>query len=166
MTYFVKEDPIESDRRIQALLAYKFMAEAFLAASFSIEKTLFRTFRQLAISAGFSSNQADQLLKNIQGLEKIKKNWHCFDPHHARLDSILDKEVRKTISEAQAMRNKVVHGIEHYSEMQYHQMTDALLSCEKTIRECFQKRYQYDGWTRMRGRKKSKLHTDPYVKVT
>lgn len=163
--YFVKEDPIESERRIRALLAYKFMPEAFLAASFSIEKTLYRTFRQMVISTGFSSIQADQLLKNLKGLETIKKNWHLFDPLRAKLDSILDEEIRQAINKAQQMRNKVVHGVEHYSEKQYQQMTSALLNCQKKIRKAFQERYQYDGWTKMRGRRKSQLHVDPYVKI-
>ena len=120
-------------------------------------------FRQLIISAGFPSKQASILLQGLRGFENIKKYWECFDPQNNRLSEFINPSDIHIISEAQTIRNNLVHGKNVYKQEIYKEKTTSLLKSLNTVRNIFQQRYGFDGWGRIKPRKVSTLHIDPKV---
>ena len=70
--YPVKLGYKDAVKRVHTLIENGHDAEALLTAMFTAEKTLYRTLRQLVISSGFPSTQADVLMGKFKGIESIK----------------------------------------------------------------------------------------------
>jgi hypothetical protein len=152
-------------KRVNSLIANGHQAEALLTSVFTCEKTCFRTLRQLVVSSGFASVQADKLMKKFRGFENIKDVWECFDPKHEKLSMFIPKKSLDKIKAAQEMRNDLVHGKRVYGLAVCEAMArDVLLELE-VVRKAFENRYGYDGWSTVKSRKRSKLHTDPRVTI-
>ncbi len=155
----------EAVKRVRALLKNGHDAEALLTSVFTLEKTLYRTLRQLVVSAGFPSVQADQLMSKFRGIENIKQVWECFDPKHEPLSSFIQKATLKTISDAQAKRNILVHGKQVFKLADCRQTAEDVLDALDEVRSVLEARYGFDGWSKMKRRIKSTLHSDARVKT-
>lgn len=163
--YPVKLGYPEAVKRVRALLRNGHDAEALLTAMFTVEKTLYRTLRQLVISAGFPSTQADVLMGRSKGIENIKQVWSCFDPKHEPLSKFVAQATLKSIADAQTMRNKLVHGTAVYSSAQCQTVANDVLVALDDLRTALHQRYGCDGWATMKRRIKSTLHSDPRVTI-
>lgn len=155
----------EAIKRINKLLSNGHHAEALLTSVFTVEKTLHRTLKQLIVSAGFPSKQAQALLERFRGIESIKQVWPCFDPRHEKLADFLTQPTLKTLTEAQTMRNRMVHGTTVYNLSLCETTARAVLQVLADIKVAFDNRYGFNGWERVSVRYTSKLHTDPKVTV-
>jgi len=156
--YPVKLGYEEAISRINGLVKNDFVTEAFVTTVFTLEKTFYRVFRQLVISAGFKSTQATVLLKIFKGIEAMKTYWECFDLNHEKLSNILGQNNIRIINEAQKMRNDLVHGKRVYKDDICLEKTNELLAVLDNVRIVFQNKYNFDGWSKIKGRKVSTLH--------
>lgn len=163
--YPVKLGYNEATRRIRSLIENGHNSEALVTSVFTIEKTLRRVLRALIISAGFPSAQATTLMDKFDGLHKIKDVWHCFDPQLQKLSDFLPAQTVQAISETQTMRNKLVHGAKVFTLEFCKQEAERALSALDTIRNTFEDRYGFDGWSPIKARRKSALHKDSRVKL-
>lgn len=163
--YPVKFGYNDAVKRVCALIKNGHVAEALLTAMFTVEKTLYRTLRQLVISSGFPSTQADVLMGKFKGIENIKSVWSCFDPKHQKLSDFIKPSTLKSIADAQTMRNKLVHGIAVYSQTNCQVTANDVLTALDDLRNTLDQRYGFDGWSAMKRRIKSTLHADPRVKI-
>ena len=152
--------------RVNKLLRNGHDAEAFVTAVFTIEKTFYRVLKQLVISAGFPSAQAEVLLQGSRGFENIKRVWECFDPRHERLPVFLKPKHLQLIFEAQTMRNDLVHGKKVFGLSKCREKAKELLTVLAEVRKVFQRRYGFDGWSKIKRRATSTLHSDPRVRVS
>ncbi|MBT9456713.1 MAG: hypothetical protein IV097_08830 [Burkholderiaceae bacterium] len=163
--YSVKLGFNEAVKRVNALIANGHRAEALLTSVFTCEKTCFRMLRQLVVSSGFASVQADKLMQKFRGFENIKDVWECFDPKHEKLSAFIPKASLDKIKVAQEMRNNLVHGKRVYALAECEAVAKDVLVELEVVRKAFESRYGYDGWSTVKSRKRSKLHTDPRVTV-
>lgn len=136
-------------------------AEALVTTAFTVEKTLRRTLRQIVVSAGFRSTIADKIVKDLRGLDAIKKAWELYEPKHRTLPAIVGDDDWKIFQRAATMRNKLVHGVRVYKLADCQQQaTDALTALDR-LKATFDREYHYSGWDRLTVRKKSRLHVAP-----
>lgn len=163
--YPVKFGYNDAVKRVRALIKNGHHAEALLTAMFTVEKTLYRTLRQLVVSSGFPSTQADVLMGKFKGIENIKSVWSCFDPKHKKLSDFTKQGTLKSIADAQTMRNKLVHGIAVYSQANCQAAANDVLTALDDLRNTLDHRYGFDGWSTMTRRIKSTLHADPRIKT-
>jgi len=152
-------------KRIRRLSRNGHHAEALVTSVFTIEKTMRRVLRALVVSAGFPSIQTKVLMSKFDGLGRIKEVWECFDPKHEKLSAFASPGTLQTIAEAQRMRNELVHCSKVFDLEHCKRETGKALKALNNLRDAFQKRYGYDGWSKIRGRKKSALHSDPRVRI-
>lgn len=155
----------EAVKRVRALLKNGHDAEAMLTSVFTLEKTLYRTLRQLVVSAGFPSVHADQLMSKFRGIENIKQVWPCFDPKNEDLGAFIPKATLQTIQAAQKKRNELVHGKNVFKLAECRQTAEDVLAAMDEVRKLLDARYGFDGWSKMKRRIKSTLHADPRVKT-
>lgn len=155
----------EAVKRINALLKNGHNAEALLTSVFTVEKTLHRTLKQLIVSAGFPSKQAEALISQFKGMEKAKQVWPCFDPRHEALSTFVAPPTLKTIAEAQTMRNKLVHGTAVFSQAVCEATARAVLVALDDLKKSLDVRYGFNGWTKVSVRRTSRLHADAKVTV-
>ena len=151
--------------RIRKLLKNGHYAEALLTSVFTYEKTLHRTLEQLIVSSGFRSKDAKKLLENIQGFNRQKNVWSCFDPQNRNLPELIDNNHWQHIKKAVKMRNDLVHGARAYNLDQCRDMSEKILALISNTIDTFEEQYGYNGWERITVRIKSKLHSDPKVKM-
>ena len=163
--YPVKLGYNDAIKRVRTLIINGHDAEALLTAMFTAEKTLYRTLRQLVVSSGFPSVQADVLMSKFKGIDNLKAVWSCFDPKHEKLSDFIKQGTLKSIADAQTMRNKLVHGVAVYSEANCQVAANDVLTPLDDLRETLNQRYGFDGWSAMTRRMKSSLHADPRVKT-
>lgn len=141
-----------------------FHAEAFIASVAVVERVLRRTLRQLIISAGFKSTIAGKIIKRISGLSGIRDAWEIYDPQHRKLKDILGGKTIKVINEVSEKRNRLIHGQRIFKPGVYESEVNKLLNVLQFITDTFEVYYGYNGWQKMRARKKSTLHNAPKVK--
>ena len=151
--------------RITALLKNGHDAEALVAATFTVEKTLRRTLRELVISSGFASKIADRLVGNLRGLEAVKGSWDIYDPKSRKLTDLLCQEDWRLFKECAEMRNKMVHGERVYDLADCKKRAEAVLTALNRTKALFDQEYGYSGWTTASKRIKPRLHADPRVLV-
>lgn len=149
--------------RINALSANGHHAEALVTTTFTVEKTLRRTLRQLVISAGFPSAMADKIVGNLRGLDAIKNAWELYDPRHRKLTDLLPQADWKTFTDAAQMRNNLVHGIRVYDLVDCDSQARATLGSLASVKTLLDSEYGYSGWSRAKSRLTSRLHVDPKV---
>jgi hypothetical protein len=163
--YPVKLGYTEATKRVHSLIKNGHHAEALLTAMFTVEKTLYRTLRQLVVSAGFPSTQADVLMNKFKGIENIKQVWVCFDPKNEALAKFISQADLKTIMDTQTMRNNMVHGKTVYKLSECEEKAKEVLKALDNIRKLLEDRYGFDGWSTVKRRIKNTLHADPRVKT-
>ena len=152
-------------KRMRKLIRNGHSAEALLASVFCVEKTLRRTLRQLVVSAGFTSKQAETLCSTVRGFDAIKKNWRVFDPHGRTLPSFVTSTQWQDIKTGVEMRNKLAHGERVYELAACKKQATAVLDAFSALRTAFQSTYGFDGWERIAVRRKSRLHANPKVNM-
>ena len=150
--------------RINRLLNNKHYSEVFIVTVFTVEKTIRRTLHQLIISSGFSTEITKKILKDIRGLEAIKKNWSYYDPENKTIVDIIGNDNCTKITNYFKMRNKIIHGIHVYNLETCRESTIDLLSVLDDIKIRFKNNYDFDGWEKLSPRPKSYLHVDSKVR--
>lgn len=140
-------------------------AESLVTSVFTVEKTLRRTLRQLLVSAGFKSVIADKIINKINGVSKLIESWELYDPEHRKLKEVVLVTDLKIITDASQLRNKMVHGEKVYSVDVCKAETQKILDALERVKTKFDEDYGYSGWVKARGRKVSKLHLDPKIKI-
>lgn len=159
----------EAKDRINNLLKNGHHSEALVTSVFTLEKTIRRVLRQLIISTGFNSVQADRYLKKLNGIHSLKEHWEFFDPHHRKLPDIIGSRDWNNISDNEKgysyMRNQMIHGIRVYKLSECKSVAESALITLDSIVSSFDAHYGYDGWSRATSRKTSALHSDPKVKI-
>ena len=78
--------------RINRLLKNGHKAEALVASVATVEKTFRRVLLQTVVSAGFTREDADKLVKQIRGFDGIKQQWNLFDPCNRKLVDIVGNQ--------------------------------------------------------------------------
>lgn len=151
--------------RINKLIVNGHHAEALVTSMFTVEKTFRRTLRQIVVSAGFASKYADKIVGNLRGLDALKKAWELYEPNNTQLSDIIPPVDWKLFKDAAEMRNKMVHGERVYGlETCKNECTKVLEALDR-LKVDFDGRYGYSGWVTASARVKSRLHSDPKVKV-
>ena len=164
--YSVRLGYAKALEQINKLVKNGHHSESLVTSVFTVEKTLRRTFRQLVVSSGFKSTIADKIVIQSNGLDRLIKNWEIYDPNHRKFSTLISNGEIKTIKEAASMRNKLIHGEKVFSLEIYKKETKNVLNALEKIKNSFEKEYGYSGWETAKGRKNSKLHIDPKVKIT
>ena len=151
--------------RINKLMENGHYPEALVTSVFTVEKTLSRTLRQIIVSAGFASKQADKLIGNIKGFDAIKNSWEVYEPSNQKLTDLILSEDWKQFKDAATMRNKMIHGERVYELETCRKETVKVLSALERLKLNFDEIYGYSGWSTFVKRLKPQLHTDPKAKV-
>jgi hypothetical protein len=159
----------DATNRINRLLKDGYHSEALVTSVFTVEKTMRRVLRQLVVSAGFNSNQANRYMKKLSGINSVKEHWEFFDPDHRKLPDIIGQDDwRKMASEKTGfsyMRNQLIHGIRTYNLSECEAGAKEVILVLQRLVVVFNQTYGYDGWSRATQRKFSRLHADPKVKT-
>jgi hypothetical protein len=150
-------------KRITKLIRNKHHAEALLTSVFTLEKMVHRTLKQLIVSSGFRSKDAEKLLGQVRGFNKQRNIWSCFDPENRSLPDLIGNEHWQYIGKAVEMRNNLVHGKRAYSLEECDAVTRNILELLDHTVSVFNQNYGYDGWSKVSIRKVSRLHSDPKV---
>lgn len=150
-------------KRIKKLRKNGHYAEYLVTSMFTVEKTLRRTLRELIVSAGFTSKNADKLMLQIRGLDSIKKNWELFDPKERKITTVISENNWSQIKRLSKLRNDLVHGRRTYSIEKCRKEGDEIFKIMQSIKTTFDKEYGYSGWREHTKRYKSTLHSDPIV---
>lgn len=145
----------EAESRIQALLKNGHHAEALVTVVFTFEKTVRRALRNCIVARGFTSKQAEDLLDR-KGFGELKKLWQCFSQEHEPLNKLVGKGWH-FVTDAQTMRNKLVHGHQVYKLAQCKELAQNVLSTLVCFRQSLLDKYGFDGWQRLSIRKVPQL---------
>ena len=152
--------------RINKLIKNGHYPEALVTSMFTVEKTLRRTLRQIVVSAGFASKQADKIVAHLKGLDAVKNSWEIYEPNNKKLTELIPQEDWKQFKEAATMRNKMIHGERVYElETCKNEAVKVLAALDK-LKTNFDVTYGYSGWETYSKRIKSQLHSDPKVKIS
>jgi hypothetical protein len=151
--------------RIQKLMKNGHHPEALVSCAFTVEKTLRRTLREIVVSAGFASKQADKIVRGCNGLEALKRNWEIYDPNNKALTDIVPKTDWAQFRKVATMRNKMVHGERVYELATCKTESKVTLVALDRLKNSFDQLYGYSGWTTYSRRIKHTLHSDPKVRT-
>lgn len=162
--YSVKLGYKKAKTRINRLLDNEHYSEAFVVTVFTVEKTIRRTLHQLIVSSGFSTEITKKILKDIRGLEAIKKNWSYYDPENKTIVDVIENRNWTKIKNYFKMRNEIIHGTHVYNLKTCRESTIDLLLVLDDIKTRFKNNYDFDGWERLAPRPKSHLHIDSKVR--
>lgn len=163
--YPVKLGFDRAKNRIKNLIKNGHHAEALLTSVFTFEKILHRTLKQLMVSAGFRSKDANLLLKKTQGFNNQKEIWTIFEPNNRKLPEIIGNKHWQHIGKAVKMRNDLVHGARVYNLAECMETANQILVLLDQTVDRFNQEYGYDGWRRVSVRIKAVLHSDPKISV-
>lgn len=155
----------EAKRRILKLVENGHHAESLVTTTFTVEKILRRTLKQLVISSGFTSSHADRIVGNFRGFDSLKSNWDLYDPHGEKLTSIISDRDWKTFKESSEMRNQLVHGLAVYNLEKCHEQTGKLMAAMDSLKTELDRRYGFSGWSKIKKRLKPSLHHDPKIQA-
>ena len=151
--------------RIKRLIENGHEPEAVIAIVATAEKTFRRVLKQLIVSAGFESTEADKLLKHFRGFEGVKNVWPRFDPRHRNLPELIGSGEWQSLKAAQNARNGLVHGERALSKERAKELAEAALIALDRGRVKLLEVYDFDGWSRVSVRRRSRLHVDAKVKM-
>lgn len=152
-------------QRINDLISNGHNAEALVTTAFTVEKTIRRTLRQLVVSAGFRSIDAEKIVKGLGGLERLKDTWELYDPKHRKLPALIGADWA-TFDATAKMRNKLVHGERVYNLADCRTQAIDTLAALNRLKAAFDAEYGYSGWDRLKVRRVGHLHKDPKVNWT
>ena len=147
--------------RINELMKNGHYPEALVTSMFTVEKTLRRTLRQIVVSAGFASKQADKIVGNLKGLDALKNAWELYEPTNKKLTELIPPEDWKQFKDAATMRNKMIHGERVYELKTCKNEAVKVLSALDSLKTNFDNIYGYSGWETFSKRLKARLHSDP-----
>ncbi len=151
-------------QRIESLIINDFYSEALVTSVFTIEKMLRRTLREIIVSAGFTSKNADKIIGN-SGLQSIKNQWLVYEPNGKTLVQILGNDIWNKIDTSSQIRNKLVHGIRSYDDSECKKYAENNIALISEVKHKLDEAYNYSGWSRFSIRRKSILHTNPKIKI-
>lgn len=152
-------------RRLNRLLEHGHCAEALVSSMATVEKTLRRTLRQLIVSTGFTSADAEKLVRKMHGLHNIKGQWALYDTRGRGLVEIIGNQQRGILKNCAKMRNNLFHGTQVYELKTCEREAKKVIAALDAIKECLEDTYGYSGWEKISGRKTRRLHLEPKVKV-
>lgn len=155
----------EAVKRIKKLMRNGHHSEALVSSVFTIEKTLRRTLREIVVSAGFASKQADKIVSGCRGLDSLKNSWEIYEPNNRKLVDLISKTDWQQIRKSTTMRNKMVHGERVYELATCNTEATATLVALDRLKNEFDSVYGYSGWSTLSKRIKHRLHADPKVKL-
>jgi hypothetical protein len=146
----------EALRRIEQLSKNGHHAEALLTSVFTFEKTARRALRLCIVARGFTSKQAEALLKFANGLEKIKEIWPVFARGNETLPTLIGINWQH-LKKAQTMRNDLVHGKRVYNLDECEAVSTKVIMALKTFKHELDKNLEHDVWKYLPRRNSSKL---------
>ncbi len=162
--YPVKLGFAEAIRRITSLIDNGHSAEALVTSVFTVEKTLRRALKFAIVARGFTSKHADVLLDRV-GFHNLKTLWPCFDPKASTLPTLLGNGDWQRLTEAVAMRNKLVHGERAYTLADCSGKAKHVISVLHALRGVLIERLGTDCWRRLPVRRTSALAWMPPAKT-
>lgn len=142
--------------RIKALRSGGHSAEALVTSVFTLEKLMRRSMRVAIVSRGFTSKQAENLLKN-RGFKNLKEIWDIFDRDHETLVQVIGERVWQHIPKAVAARNDLVHGHRVFSLADCEMMASQVVAGLQNLHSEVTKRYGQDPWAKVKVRRKPQL---------
>lgn len=142
--------------RIEKLAENGHHAEALLTTVFTYEKTLKRSVRIAILARGFSSRQADMLMKR-GGLQSLIDLWPIFDIEQMSFDRVIGQNSYQILKRASKMRNDLVHGSSVFKLDACKELSKILLSQIKDLQKIVIERYGYDPWSKIHGKRTSSL---------
>lgn len=151
--------------RIRKLMKNGHHPEALVTSMFTVEKTIRRTLRQIVVSAGFASKEADKIISNLRGLDALKTAWELYEPNNKKLTELVPTSDWKQFKDAALMRNKMVHGERVYELDTCKREANNVLVALDRMKSTFDSRYGYSGWDTHAKRIKPQLHVDPKVRI-
>ena len=146
----------EALKRIDKLLTNGHSAEALLTAVFTLEKTMRRSLRYMAVRRGFTSKQAEALFKNA-GFNVLKEQWPIFHPNGLSLADTVGQSSWQRVPNIVTMRNKLAHGERAYKLADCDAEARHVIGVIRGFAGLLKGSIGYDGWTRLPVRKKSAL---------
>ncbi len=149
--------------RVERLLRDGYPCEALVTSVFTVERILRRTLVQLAVSAGFTHEQALQLVAGLGGIQTLARVWSFYDPQGRTLVEVIGKASWQIVRQAVKMRDEMAAGLFVYALRRCDRRTRDLISALEDIRKRFRAVYGYDGWISYSKRRRSALHADPKV---
>lgn len=142
--------------RIERLLTNQHSGEALVTAVFTLEKTIRRALRYMAVKRGFTSSQAEALFKSA-GFASLKDSWPIFHPNQVSLADTIGQARWQRIPNIVTMRNKMAHGERAYKladcEAEARHIIDVLRHLTTTLSASI----GFNGWSRLPVRKKAAL---------
>lgn len=142
--------------RIEKLAENGHYAEALLTTVFTYEKTLKRSVRIAILARGFSSRQADMLMKK-GGLQSLIDLWPIFDIEFIPFERVIGQNSYQTLKKASKMRNDLVHGSSVFKLDACREMSKILLSQIKDLQSIVIDRYGRDPWSKIHGKRNASL---------
>ena len=149
--------------RVTRLIASGFPCEALFTAVFTAERMLRRTLVQLAISAGFTTDDALRLVRGLVGLDGLRRAWNLYDPKGRSLSEAIGSGNWSILREAVKARDEMTSTDRSVSYRKCKSRAAELMRALADVSDRLVKLYEYDGWGAYRRRWTSALHTDPKV---
>lgn len=146
----------EALNRIEKLLTNGHPAEALITSVFTLEKTVRRALRYMAVRRGFTSVQAETLFKTA-GFNALKEQWPIFHPTGQTLADTIGQNSWQRVPNIVTMRNKLAHGERAYKLVDCEAEARHLIGLIRVFAGSLHAGIGYDGWTRLPVRKKSAL---------
>ena len=163
--YSIKSEYTTVRRRLDEIEQWALPSERFVFSVFLMEKLLRRTLVQLVVSAGFTTEEAFRIVKEMSGVERVGQNWRRYDPHGRTLVAVIGNATWQIVQQSATRRNELVHGSDHRSELSYKRQMRRLLQALDGIKDSLDATYGYSGWRGMQTRDATALHRDPKVRV-
>jgi hypothetical protein len=150
----------EALRRIELLSKNGHHAEALLTSVFTFEKTARRALRLCIVARGFTSKQAEALLKSANGIARMKEFWPVFAKGNETMQSLTGSNWQYLMT-AQTMRNKLVHGERVYNLDECKAVSEKVVVALRTFKGALDKHLERDVWTYLPRRSSAKLQWFP-----
>lgn len=142
--------------RIKKLNENGHHAEALLTSVFTYEKTLKRSVRIAIFARGFSSRQADLLMKK-GGLQSLIELWPIFDIEHMPFEQVIGQASYQLLKRASKMRNNLVHGSSVFKLDACKDLSLILLDQIRILQGLVLSRYGRDPWSKIQGKRTASL---------
>ena len=149
--------------RLEKLITDGYPCEALVTSVFTAERMLRRTLVRLAVSAGFTSEQALRLVAGLGEIEAVEEVWSLLDPNERALVDVIGTANWRIVREAVKTRSDMANGLFPISLRQCTRRAHDLIGALDHTGAQLRNVYGYDGWGVHRKRHVSALHTDPKV---
>jgi hypothetical protein len=112
--------------------------------------------RVAVVSRGFTSKQADQLLKR-RGFHDLKDIWEIFDRNHETLVETIGEAHWQHIPAAVTARNQLVHGQKVFGLAHCDRLANQVLTALTRLHAQTTNRYGRDPWEKIKVRLTARL---------